>query len=71
MFTKRQILSTRFIYAFCLRPMNIICDQQSLFILSKSRILQDEIPMMQTSQTIMIKSWGFHVAKEIKIDLNR
>jgi hypothetical protein len=51
--------------------MNIICDQQSLFILSKSRILQDEIPMMQTSQTIMIKSWGFHVAKEIKIDLNR
>ena len=26
--------------------------------------------MMQTSQTIMIKSRRFHVAKEIKIDLN-
>jgi hypothetical protein len=26
---------------------------------------------MQTSQTTMFKSWGFHVAIELKINLNR
>jgi len=36
----------------------------------KSKTFRDEIPMMQTSQTTMIKSWGFHVALEIKIYLN-
>ncbi len=35
-----------------------------------SNIRYDEIPMMQTSQTNMIKSLGFHVAFETKINLN-
>ncbi len=35
-----------------------------------SKTLRDEIPMIQTSQTTIIKSWGFHVALEIKINFN-
>ena len=46
--------------------------------LTTKQNLKDEIPMMQTSQTNMIKSWGFHplvpnrtsLALEIKIKLN-
>jgi hypothetical protein len=44
--------------------------QKQVFGEGQFKKQKNEIPMMHTSQTTMIKSWGFHVALEIKINLN-